>query len=155
MMADKKFPRYDEKVIRARIGDKHWSSVLTFSDNGSLMRYSDHEKFRTEIFNRIAAVAARARLERGIVAGGGDYDVALHIIENDLIAILDARDNWQPIETAPQDGGEILVHDITSNTQYIAWFEAGNWLYASDRMGYPIHCIPTHWMPKIPGPATT
>ncbi len=53
---------------------------------------------------------------------------------------------WQPIETAPKDGSEVLVWG-TSHV-YLAWFENGEW-WISHRAH--VHAPVTHWMP-LPAP---
>lgn len=80
---------------------------------------------------------------------------------------------WQPIETAPKDGGDILVVDANGN-QYVAWWDEefervfddskedgdggwrGGWTDGSatgvGRLDAEyIEIIPTHWMP-LPEP---
>lgn len=72
--------------------------------------------------------------------------------------------NWQPIETAPRDGTEILLFQAI---QYGVMMRVGNWDERGEHIdtgkrvagwteaddGY-IGCIePTHWMP-LPEPPT-
>ncbi|MEJ1172654.1 DUF551 domain-containing protein [Agrobacterium sp. CMT1] len=59
---------------------------------------------------------------------------------------------WQPIETAPKDGSEILAlwkrSQIQSNGYGVVWFEDGSW------REFDYECLvsdPTHWMP-LPSP---
>lgn len=61
--------------------------------------------------------------------------------------------DWQPIETAPKDGTEILA--CTRGTKWppqIVWWEAyggrgrGQWFYSPDGYSWP-----THWMPLPEG----
>ena len=63
--------------------------------------------------------------------------------------------NWQPIETAPRDGMEILAYREYSGITIASW---ADWISYSDldpksrwenRDGFEIH--PTHWMP-LPKP---
>ena len=58
---------------------------------------------------------------------------------------------WQPIETAPQDGTQILVfgHD----TFAVAEFRNGEWRDMGDIGwgGFYAEVMPTHWMP-LPEP---
>lgn len=77
---------------------------------------------------------------------------------------------WQPIETAPKDGTDILVHDNDApglptgradacwagNTAVAAWWSddssIGHWVCYMDRVSDPdLHFTPTHWMP-LPEP---
>ena len=55
-------------------------------------------------------------------------------------------DNWQPIETAPKDGTEILVVE-PDGEMYVAFWNIYEslWFYGVDL------CVPTHWMP-LPQP---
>ncbi|WP_334154762.1 DUF551 domain-containing protein [Agrobacterium pusense] len=61
---------------------------------------------------------------------------------------------WQPIETAPKDGSEILAlwkrSQIQSNGYGVVWFEDGSW------RKFDYECLvsdPTHWMPLPSVPA--
>ena len=61
---------------------------------------------------------------------------------------------WQPIETAPKDGSEILAlwkrSQIQSNGYGVVWFEDGSW------REFDYECLvsdPTHWMPLPAAPA--
>lgn len=58
---------------------------------------------------------------------------------------------WQPIETAPKDGTEVLVTK-PGYTMAVAGFDYGEWRDAGD-MGWGGYCDvePTHWMP-LPNP---
>jgi hypothetical protein len=63
---------------------------------------------------------------------------------------------WQPIETAPKDGTEILAWDGIQ--RIVAWFDVfserqqvlcgrpGDWRFSDDDP-----CLPTHWQP-LPAP---
>ena len=66
--------------------------------------------------------------------------------------------NWQPIETAPKDGTEVLVFwPYWSRKPFIAFYsgDVGGW--DGERCLSPTHCeayaerAPTHWMP-LPEP---
>jgi hypothetical protein len=62
---------------------------------------------------------------------------------------------WQPIESAPQDETEILVH-MFGNTQAVVFFDSvdkdGFVWKTADGIGYQ-QDAPTHWMP-LPAPPT-
>lgn len=51
------------------------------------------------------------------------------------------QSNWQPIETAPKDGTEVLLLS-TNSKRDIAMYCNGVWLD-----GYSNDVDPTHWMP--------
>lgn len=55
---------------------------------------------------------------------------------------------WQPIETAPKDGTDVLVW--CGGTMFIACMEVGRWFF--DRTDYSVKPLPTHWMPLPPAP---
>lgn len=63
---------------------------------------------------------------------------------------------WQPIETAPKDGSEILLFCPDDEPQVVAgnyYRPAKCWMYADQLMNEvsPDGCQPTHWMP-LPEP---
>ena len=61
---------------------------------------------------------------------------------------------WQPIETAPKDRSEILLHrepcGSVANGYWLSEAYAGNgaWIWPY------VHKTPTHWMPLPPAPGT-
>ena len=64
---------------------------------------------------------------------------------------------WQPIESAPKDGTEILVANISNGAIYtVMWLDEGEsigwWDIASlDDYGRATLFSPTHWM-QLPNP---
>ncbi len=55
----------------------------------------------------------------------------------------DLKEAWQPIETAPKDGTEVLALCCEDHTQLVYAMGEGLWKSVStDR-----YVIPTHWMP--------
>lgn len=61
--------------------------------------------------------------------------------------------SWQPIETAPKDGTDILVNapQVDSGVT-IAFFKDGYWRLTYDGARFGVHVSdPTHWMP-LPEP---
>ena len=54
---------------------------------------------------------------------------------------------WQPIDTAPKDGTDVLVW--CGGAMFIACMEVGRWFF--DRTDYSVKPLPTHWMP-LPAP---
>jgi hypothetical protein len=59
--------------------------------------------------------------------------------------------NWQPIETAPRDGTEILVWSEKECFSVI-WRGKGWFIGFNDIYGDFIHVNATHWMPLPPHP---
>lgn len=67
---------------------------------------------------------------------------------------------WEPIETAPKDGQEVLIYlrSPWSRVELARWFEPwGNWIQSGDPSPiddemYGIGSgVPSHWMP-LPEP---
>lgn len=57
---------------------------------------------------------------------------------------------WQPIETAPEDGRQVIVYGGTVLGEKVEMRGAdGGWWRLCKKQGY--HSIPTHWMP-LPEP---
>lgn len=56
---------------------------------------------------------------------------------------------WQPIETAPKDGSDILAHWKASGTSHVVYYALGRWCDDCDDE----ISTPTHWMP-LPEPPT-
>lgn len=59
---------------------------------------------------------------------------------------------WQPIETAPKDGTDILVYHPERAEQFVCYFLGGLWMFSVDDA---LATNPTHWQPlPTPPPAT-
>ncbi len=68
--------------------------------------------------------------------------------------------DWQPIETAPRDGTEILIFEPASAAKIhvVSWQESEDykvWCYAEEVLSdiCPEGAEPTHWMPLPQPPA--
>ena len=63
--------------------------------------------------------------------------------------------DWQPIETAPRDGGPLLCTDgENTHVCYPKLFRSDHWEYFRDDKVVPGHTwsiCPTHWLP-LPSP---
>ena len=77
-------------------------------------------------------------------------------------ASLSAGDaGWQPIETAPKDGTQILayIHIDDGDIGVMKWMDFGQglalWVWSDELMGEvdPDPYQPTHWMPLPPPPS--
>ena len=73
-------------------------------------------------------------------------------------ALVGSSCQWQPIETAPRDGSEVLVcraatKHFGSYCVVAAWWGNTKGWCVDDPM-YPLHFEPTHWMP-LPAPPKT
>jgi hypothetical protein len=70
-----------------------------------------------------------------------------HCVRNHLVATMS---EWQPIETAPKDGRQILAWDARATDWYlvVSWNDAnGHWGWTTaDGLGYHDQTL-THWMP--------
>lgn len=57
------------------------------------------------------------------------------------------KHSWAPIETAPEDGSDILAKD--SSHTYVCWHHNGEWLLQGDRHNYPDRTVkyPKFWRP--------
>jgi hypothetical protein len=59
---------------------------------------------------------------------------------------------WQPIETAPKDGTEILAWDGSVRTTAVWWVPGKQWsLVSPGEYAEDSEVWPTHWMP-LPEP---
>jgi hypothetical protein len=61
---------------------------------------------------------------------------------------------WQPIESAPKDGCEILAYQPESGEQFVVYWNGDGWQYAVVQIAgvqHEIRCDPSHWHP-IPAP---
>ena len=59
---------------------------------------------------------------------------------------------WQPIETAPDSDGEILVFVPRWGCEVTERLRDGRWMVAGEG---EIHDAPSHWMPLPPEPEAT
>jgi hypothetical protein len=69
---------------------------------------------------------------------------------NHRVSSPEAVSVWQPIETAPKDGSDILVFVPSTSEQFAAYWREGDWTYALYR-GTRIICQPSIWQP-LPEP---
>lgn len=55
---------------------------------------------------------------------------------------------WQPIETAPKDGTDILVFSPESGEMFVAYYKRGEWFFAVNNT---LSCV-SHWrdLPEPP-----
>lgn len=61
-------------------------------------------------------------------------------------------DQWRPIETAPSDGREVLVHTVWPVVRVRVTQADGEWWRRGKQEG--VRSIPTRWMPLPQGPDT-
>ncbi len=57
---------------------------------------------------------------------------------------------WHPIETAPKDGREVLIHGKGGMIK-VCWRDGDDWNWATDGTFVSAIYKPTHWMP-LPEP---
>lgn len=67
-------------------------------------------------------------------------------------AAIVATSEWQPIETAPEDGTPILAWS-DEGVSYVCWGLNGIWTFFQNHRGDKFHFRPTHWMPLPTPPA--
>lgn len=93
---------------------------------------------------------------------GPNYDPELLEVLSEAAAALEAAraDAWQPIETAPKDGGKIWVNDTSGLTSFcvaywLSGYEWSGWVYEEDLWmdSNPLGPNPTHWRPLGEPPA--
>lgn len=68
---------------------------------------------------------------------------------------------WQPIETAPKDGTQVLLIRWVPDTRRHGWMDIDRWATKEEGRGWvgfgsfnPEFWPATHWMP-LPAPPTT
>lgn len=120
---------------------KTWEVLVNETDPASSVIISDGEDDLLEVFHRGRATVSRTQVEAIEIA-------------NRIVATRD--DSWQPIETAPKDGNEILivVAGIGNPARVGFWdaaFDPGVWSKWPGRE--PMR--PTHWKPLPIAPETT
>lgn len=91
-------------------------------------------------------------IEMAIEAGFGKYAYeAKEMFERfaKLVRADEREDCWQPIETAPKDGTEILVYANVG--PMVSFFSSGMWREKANMMG--LKSEPSHWMRLPDAPA--
>jgi hypothetical protein len=82
-------------------------------------------------------------------------EVSVKLKLREIIAELEARTTWQPIETAPKDGTHFLaLRSYMEETIDEVWYHddvMGNFELGGTNWFYPPDGFPTHWMP-LPEP---
>ena len=84
---------------------------------------------------------------QGSVAWQDLYDQGYVVVKKDEYMSHWPTQGWQPIETAPKDGAEVLVW--CGGSMFIACMEVGRWFF--ERTDHSVKPVPTHWMP-LPEP---
>jgi hypothetical protein len=65
----------------------------------------------------------------------------------------EAADDWQPMSTAPDTDGDLLLFCADTGEQFVGYRSgAGLFCYAIRPDGGRIVCRPTHWRPTPPPP---
>jgi hypothetical protein len=100
----------------------------------NIIRYLVEQNKWTELTNHIMALQSRVG----------------------LLEVMLSDQEWQPIETAPKDGTEILATlnygDGVHHPEVTA-FVCNRWVVSNDDDGYAMKYHPTHWMPIRKPPA--
>ena len=106
-----------------------------------------------EIESRKAAQLENADLKERLARSG--------IEQRRAVAAEREECGWQPIETAPKDGTQILayIHIDDGDIGVMKWMDFGQglalWVWSDELMGEvdPDPYQPTHWMPLPPPPS--
>lgn len=91
-----------------------------------------------------------------------------HVLGHGLLTGEESMSDWQPIETAPKDGTQILVYTVHGDIELSEWFVTetvvhdpvivnGETLYRHREEAYYSGWNsnePTHWLPLPPPPAS-
>ena len=77
----------------------------------------------------------------------GLYESVLKAMANRIIELQEKLE-WQPIETAPKDGSQVLV--IERGVRHVAWYHESSWTICGDACNY--YADPDLWMPLEPIP---
>ncbi|WP_142627523.1 DUF551 domain-containing protein [Rhizobium sp. P007] len=137
------------RAIRQGLNDYGWKNFGTLPE--VLMGYIVQAERADE--------AAHPKKSRDCGHDGGDLserrdNIGSTYTRSALSAQVRDVAGWQPIETAPKDGSEILAlwkrSQIQSNGYGVVWFEDGSW------REFDYECLvsdPTHWMPLPSVPA--
>ena len=114
-------------------------------------RHEEAEKIYAPIGKRAASHTDRATLLR-----------AVDRLSAELAKERERREEWQPIETAPRDGQDILVYCQDSSEMFVGFSnpdeiaaDPGIFFYALRTDGGRIGCRPHLWRPLPTPPATT
>lgn len=92
---------------------------------------------------------------------GENYDASAYTIAELQRQLLEAKAQWQLIETAPKDGTLILVFypDLHGHDRYsLRYWSAGDWgsireAWSDQWRQIKPSSSPTHWMPLAEAPA--
>lgn len=104
----------------------------------------------TEALNGLIEAAATA----AEVAASGAPDREVRFADDEVAAARSrvealCRPQWQPIETAPKGGRDLILLLTPSDFPQFAY--SNTWWTA----GFSVECKPTHWMPLPPPPGAT
>ena len=117
---------------------------------------------RTSPVSEVLELIARA--DKYLNTGSGEYaseimrDMA-NFLQRHSSEFAQCQQQWQPIETAPKDGSDILLywpldglHPNFARTKIGYWHHRGEWVW-QDRAFRTYSEEPTHWMPLPTAPA--
>lgn len=117
----------------------------SFTNTSEVLQYL---RSISELLNALPALIDEIDMQREIEERNASLDEECGRLEREndrLSAEVQAR-QWQPIETAPKDGRQMILLLTPSRWPQVAW--SNTWWTA----GFSVECKPTHWMPLPPAP---
>ncbi len=144
-------------LLRAEKAEADLTALRAERDNLSALLQESKQQFVLMQKQALHEVAeARQQLQEVLaVAKQDNANLQLMIeqvqLHKDELAAARARlavPAWQPIETAPKDGSQVLVWD--DGAMFISWWNEEEHAWIDNG---PVQPPPTHWMPLPPPPA--
>lgn len=101
----------------------------------------------SDVFDEWVTSDDSSKIHAAIVSGRDVFPLYTHPSPPEGMA------GWRPIETAPKDGGEILLRSARGRIADGAWGQPDGWANPNCWVWPYINQEPTHWMPLPKAPA--